>query len=93
MKELNIDFDEKPEECPYEALYNATSCHSLDSLASGRSSDRDSVNREAEMTSVKVTGVRPVCSLMCVVCFLFTENSLGYISRPVHAPLCSKLIA
>ncbi|XP_062997553.1 ankyrin repeat and SAM domain-containing protein 1A isoform X2 [Elgaria multicarinata webbii] len=59
MTELIIDFDGKPEECPYEVLYNATSCHSLDSLASGRSSDRDSVNREAEMTSVKVTGVRP----------------------------------
>uniref|UniRef100_A0A670J991 Ankyrin repeat and sterile alpha motif domain containing 1A n=1 Tax=Podarcis muralis TaxID=64176 RepID=A0A670J991_PODMU len=59
VTELIIDFDGKPDECPYEALYNATSCHSLDSLASGRSSDRDSVNREAEMTSVKVTGVRP----------------------------------
>lgn len=86
MTELIIDFDGKPEECPYEVLYNATSCHSLDSLASGRSSDRDSVNREAEMTSVKGTGVRPVCSLMCVVCF-FVESSLGYISRPVHSPL------
>ncbi|KAG7266829.1 hypothetical protein CRUP_026247, partial [Coryphaenoides rupestris] len=30
------------EESPYEALYEATSCHSLDSLASGKSSDRDS---------------------------------------------------
>ncbi|XP_033008544.1 ankyrin repeat and SAM domain-containing protein 1A isoform X12 [Lacerta agilis] len=59
VTELIIDFDGKPDECPYEVLYNATSCHSLDSLASGRSSDRDSVNREAEMTSVKVTGVRP----------------------------------
>uniref|UniRef100_A0A670J9A0 Ankyrin repeat and sterile alpha motif domain containing 1A n=1 Tax=Podarcis muralis TaxID=64176 RepID=A0A670J9A0_PODMU len=86
VTELIIDFDGKPDECPYEALYNATSCHSLDSLASGRSSDRDSVNREAEMTSVKVTGVRPVCNLMCVVCFLFMESSLGYISRPVHSP-------
>nr|XP_034979224.1 ankyrin repeat and SAM domain-containing protein 1A isoform X14 [Zootoca vivipara] len=56
VTELIIDFDGKPDECPYEVLYNATSCHSLDSLASGRSSDRDSVNREAEMTSVKVTG-------------------------------------
>ncbi|XP_042321185.1 ankyrin repeat and SAM domain-containing protein 1A isoform X2 [Sceloporus undulatus] len=54
VTELIIDFDGKPEECPYEVLYNATSCHSLDSLASGRSSDRDSVNREAEMTSVRV---------------------------------------
>uniref|UniRef100_A0A803T155 Ankyrin repeat and sterile alpha motif domain containing 1A n=1 Tax=Anolis carolinensis TaxID=28377 RepID=A0A803T155_ANOCA len=54
VTELIIDFDGKPEECPYEVLYNATSCHSLDSLASGRSSDRDSVNREAEMTNVRV---------------------------------------
>ncbi|KAJ7332972.1 hypothetical protein JRQ81_015152 [Phrynocephalus forsythii] len=53
VTELMIDFDGKPEECPYEVLYNATSCHSLDSLASGRSSDRDSVTRESE-TSVRV---------------------------------------
>lgn len=82
VTELMIDFDGKPEECPYEVLYNATSCHSLDSLASGRSSDKDSVNRESE-TSVRV---RPVCNLMCVVLFLFTETSLGYITRPVHSP-------
>ncbi|XP_069046357.1 ankyrin repeat and SAM domain-containing protein 1A isoform X4 [Lepisosteus oculatus] len=30
------------EESPYEVLFEATSCHSLDSLASGKSSDRDS---------------------------------------------------
>ncbi|XP_017548838.1 ankyrin repeat and SAM domain-containing protein 1A isoform X3 [Pygocentrus nattereri] len=30
------------EESPYEALFEASSCHSLDSLTSGRSSDRDS---------------------------------------------------
>ncbi|XP_063153681.1 ankyrin repeat and SAM domain-containing protein 1A isoform X2 [Candoia aspera] len=59
VTDLLTDVDGKPEECPYEVLYNATSCHSLDSLASGRSSDRDSVNREAEMTGIKVTGVRP----------------------------------
>ncbi|XP_070601409.1 ankyrin repeat and SAM domain-containing protein 1A isoform X13 [Erythrolamprus reginae] len=59
VTDLITDVDGKPEECPYEALYNATSCHSLDSLASGRSSDRDSVNREAEMTGTKVTAVRP----------------------------------
>ncbi|XP_056413646.1 ankyrin repeat and SAM domain-containing protein 1A isoform X3 [Hyla sarda] len=33
-------------ESPYEALYNAASCHSLDSICSGRSSDRDSLCRE-----------------------------------------------
>ncbi|XP_026536152.1 ankyrin repeat and SAM domain-containing protein 1A isoform X3 [Notechis scutatus] len=59
VTDLITDVDGKPEECPYEVLYNATSCHSLDSLASGRSSDRDSVNREAEMTGIKVTAVRP----------------------------------
>ncbi|NWV00507.1 ANS1A protein, partial [Upupa epops] len=60
VTELIIDFDVHPEEeSPYEALYNATSCHSLDSLASGRSSDRESVNREAEPTGLKAAGVRP----------------------------------
>ncbi|XP_038235490.1 ankyrin repeat and SAM domain-containing protein 1A isoform X3 [Dermochelys coriacea] len=60
VTELIIDFEMNPEEeCPYEALYNATSCHSLDSLASGRSSDRDSVNKEAETTGLKAAGIRP----------------------------------
>ncbi|KAM6977178.1 ankyrin repeat and SAM domain-containing protein 1A isoform 2-T2 [Aplochiton taeniatus] len=36
------------EESPYEALYEATSCHSLDSLASGKSSDRDSGRPDSE---------------------------------------------
>ncbi|XP_047650440.1 ankyrin repeat and SAM domain-containing protein 1A isoform X4 [Phacochoerus africanus] len=61
VTELIIDFDTNTEEeGPYEALYNAASCHSLDSMASGRSSDRDSVNREAEAAGVKAAGVRPV---------------------------------
>ncbi|XP_061869284.1 ankyrin repeat and SAM domain-containing protein 1A isoform X3 [Colius striatus] len=60
VTELIIDLDVNPEEeSPYEALYNATSCHSLDSLASGRSSDRESVNKEAEPTGLKAAGVRP----------------------------------
>ncbi|CAM4664675.1 unnamed protein product [Lepidochelys olivacea] len=60
VTELIIDFEMNPEEeCPYEALYSATSCHSLDSLASGRSSDRDSVNKEAETTGLKAAGIRP----------------------------------
>uniref|UniRef100_A0A8C3VCQ7 Ankyrin repeat and sterile alpha motif domain containing 1A n=1 Tax=Catharus ustulatus TaxID=91951 RepID=A0A8C3VCQ7_CATUS len=63
VTELIIDFDVNPEEeSPYEALYNATSCHSLDSLASGRSSDRESVSKEAEPSGLKAAGVRPVCS-------------------------------
>jgi len=66
VTELIIDFDVNPEEeSPYEALYNATSCHSLDSLASGRSSDRESVNKEVEAAGLKAAGVRPVCS--CVL--------------------------
>uniref|UniRef100_A0A669R0B0 Ankyrin repeat and sterile alpha motif domain containing 1A n=1 Tax=Phasianus colchicus TaxID=9054 RepID=A0A669R0B0_PHACC len=60
VTELIIDFDVNPEEeSPYEALYNATSCHSLDSLASGRSSDRESVNKEVEAAGLKAAGVRP----------------------------------
>ncbi|XP_069094922.1 ankyrin repeat and SAM domain-containing protein 1A isoform X7 [Pleurodeles waltl] len=54
MSELHLNFAEEPEqECPYEALYNATSCHSLDSLMSGKSSDRDSLGHETETTLVK----------------------------------------
>ncbi|XP_057410540.1 ankyrin repeat and SAM domain-containing protein 1A isoform X3 [Balaenoptera acutorostrata] len=60
VTELIIDFDTNTEEeGPYEALYNAVSCHSLDSTASGRSSDRDSVSKEAEAVGVKAAGVRP----------------------------------
>ncbi|XP_067383881.1 ankyrin repeat and SAM domain-containing protein 1A-like isoform X4 [Channa argus] len=36
------------EESPYEALFEATSCHSLDSLTSGKSSDRDSGRPESD---------------------------------------------
>nr|XP_012602202.1 ankyrin repeat and SAM domain-containing protein 1A isoform X3 [Microcebus murinus] len=60
VTELIINFDTNAEEeGPYEALYNAVSCHSLDSMASGRSSDRDSVNKEAEAAGVRTAGVRP----------------------------------
>ncbi|XP_028632847.1 LOW QUALITY PROTEIN: ankyrin repeat and SAM domain-containing protein 1A [Grammomys surdaster] len=60
MTELILDFDtHAEEEGPYEALYNAVSCHSLDSTASGRSSDRDSMNKEAEATGARAAGVRP----------------------------------
>uniref|UniRef100_A0AAZ3R4U0 Ankyrin repeat and sterile alpha motif domain containing 1A n=1 Tax=Oncorhynchus tshawytscha TaxID=74940 RepID=A0AAZ3R4U0_ONCTS len=40
------------EESPYEALFEATSCHSLDSLASGKSSDRDSGRPDSEAGKV-----------------------------------------
>lgn len=62
VTELIIDFDTNAEEeGPYEALYNAVSCHSLDSMASGRSSDRDSVNKETEAAGARTAGMRPVC--------------------------------
>ncbi|XP_054981231.1 ankyrin repeat and SAM domain-containing protein 1A isoform X2 [Sorex araneus] len=60
VTELILDFDTSTEEeGPYEALYNAVSCHSLDSMASGRSSDRDSTPRDCEATGMKAAGVRP----------------------------------
>lgn len=40
------------EESPYEALFEATSCHSLDSLTSGKSSDRDSGRPDSEAGKV-----------------------------------------
>lgn len=40
------------EESPYEALFEATSCHSLDSFASGKSSDRDSGRPDSEAGKV-----------------------------------------
>uniref|UniRef100_A0AAY4CET9 Ankyrin repeat and sterile alpha motif domain containing 1A n=1 Tax=Denticeps clupeoides TaxID=299321 RepID=A0AAY4CET9_9TELE len=47
------------EESPYEALFEATSCHSLDSLASGKSSDRDSGRPDSEAGKASV---RPLVS-------------------------------
>uniref|UniRef100_A0A3Q3ADR0 Ankyrin repeat and sterile alpha motif domain containing 1A n=1 Tax=Kryptolebias marmoratus TaxID=37003 RepID=A0A3Q3ADR0_KRYMA len=43
------------EESPYEALFEATSCHSLDSLTSGKSSDRDSGRPDSEVGKVSRT--------------------------------------
>lgn len=45
------------EESPYEALFEASSCHSLDSLASGKSSDRDSGRPDSEAGKVRVSEV------------------------------------
>lgn len=42
------------EESPYEALFEATSCHSLDSLTSGKSSDRDSGRPDSEAGKVNL---------------------------------------
>lgn len=51
LLDLRLDLDSISQtESPYEALYNASSCHSLDSICSGRSSDRDSLCREIAKT-------------------------------------------
>lgn len=79
VTELIMDFDVNPEEeSPYEALYNATSCHSLDSLASGRSSDRESVSKEVESAALKAAAVRPVRSRACSS-LLAQDRELGSI--------------
>uniref|UniRef100_A0A3B1JKW4 Ankyrin repeat and sterile alpha motif domain containing 1A n=1 Tax=Astyanax mexicanus TaxID=7994 RepID=A0A3B1JKW4_ASTMX len=41
------------EESPYEALFEASSCHSLDSLTSGKSSDRDSGRPDSDAGRVR----------------------------------------
>uniref|UniRef100_A0A3P9ADR6 Ankyrin repeat and sterile alpha motif domain containing 1A n=1 Tax=Esox lucius TaxID=8010 RepID=A0A3P9ADR6_ESOLU len=53
------------EESPYEALFEATSCHSLDSLASGKSSDRDSGRPDSEAGKVGVKVCLPVSKHTC----------------------------
>lgn len=84
VTELIIDFNTSTEEeGPYEALYNAVSCQSLDSTASGRSSDRDSVSREAEAAGGKAAGVRPVCGRGSAV----TSALLGNRGREVWPPV------
>lgn len=51
LLDLRLDLDSiAHSESPYEALYNASSCHSLDSICSGRSSDRDSLCPENSKT-------------------------------------------
>lgn len=46
------------EESPYEALFEATSCHSLDSLTSGKSSDRDSGRPDSDAGKVSSTFIQ-----------------------------------
>ncbi|KAM4048420.1 ankyrin repeat and SAM domain-containing protein 1A isoform 2-T2 [Anomaloglossus baeobatrachus] len=51
LLDLRLDLDSiSQSESPYEALYNASSCHSLDSICSRRSSDRDSLCHENTKT-------------------------------------------
>ena len=86
MTELIIDFNTSTdEEGPYEALYNAVSCQSLDSTASGRSSDRDSVSREAEAAGGKAAGVRPVCGWGSAVTSALLGNGGKEVWPPVPA--------
>ena len=86
MTELIIDFNTSTEEeGPYEALYNAVSCQSLDSTASGRSSDRDSVSREAEAAGGKAAGGRPVCGRGSAVTSALLGNGGGEAWPPVPA--------
>lgn len=86
VTELIIDFNTSTEEeGPYEALYNAVSCQSLDSTASGRSSDRDSVSREAEAAGGKAAGVRPVCGRGSAVTSALLGNGGGEAWPPVPA--------
>lgn len=90
MAELSIDFDtHTEEEGPYEALYNAVSCHSLDSTASGRSSDRDSVSKEGEATGPRTAGVRPVsgCSSLWDLGLVFSGEQKDPVTR-VPCPAC-----
>ncbi|KAJ8360404.1 hypothetical protein SKAU_G00169290 [Synaphobranchus kaupii] len=47
-EELNEQFSRPEEENPYEALFEETSCHSLDSQTSGKSSDRESGRPDSE---------------------------------------------
>ncbi|KAM4795276.1 ankyrin repeat and SAM domain-containing protein 1A isoform 3-T3 [Rhinophrynus dorsalis] len=47
LLDLRLDLENiSQSESPYEALCNASSCHSLDSICSGHSSDRDSLSRK-----------------------------------------------
>lgn len=55
MSDLILKMAPGPEdESPYEALCEATSCHSLDSLTSGKSSDRDSGRPDSEASKVSL---------------------------------------
>lgn len=68
MSDLVTRMEPRPEEeeCPYEALFEATSCHSLDSLASGKSSDRDSGRPESEPPGGKVLNLFGIVSVLHV---------------------------
>uniref|UniRef100_A0A8D0ALY3 Ankyrin repeat and sterile alpha motif domain containing 1A n=2 Tax=Sander lucioperca TaxID=283035 RepID=A0A8D0ALY3_SANLU len=88
------------EESPYEALFEATSCHSLDSLTSGKSSDRDSGRPDSE--AGKQVTPSPLCvnivllpsflllsPCLCSLCVfflqaLYTNSSIDERGEPVE---------
>uniref|UniRef100_A0AAQ5XAS0 Ankyrin repeat and sterile alpha motif domain containing 1A n=1 Tax=Amphiprion ocellaris TaxID=80972 RepID=A0AAQ5XAS0_AMPOC len=79
------------EESPYEALFEATSCHSLDSLTSGKSSDRDSgrPDSEAGKVSSSLTGTSHVnvhskTESSSGVFALYTSSSIDERREPVE---------
>uniref|UniRef100_A0AAQ5ZHB3 Ankyrin repeat and sterile alpha motif domain containing 1A n=1 Tax=Amphiprion ocellaris TaxID=80972 RepID=A0AAQ5ZHB3_AMPOC len=62
------------EESPYEALFEATSCHSLDSLTSGKSSDRDSGRPDSEAGKLSFVFLQA----------LYTSSSIDERREPVE---------
>uniref|UniRef100_A0A8C2WPI6 Ankyrin repeat and sterile alpha motif domain containing 1A n=1 Tax=Cyclopterus lumpus TaxID=8103 RepID=A0A8C2WPI6_CYCLU len=80
------------EESPYEALFEATSCHSLDSLTSGKSSDRDSGRPDSEAGKVEYRicfilasqfPLHPLC-LDFSLQALYTNSSIDERGEPVR---------
>uniref|UniRef100_A0A8C2WKP3 Ankyrin repeat and sterile alpha motif domain containing 1A n=1 Tax=Cyclopterus lumpus TaxID=8103 RepID=A0A8C2WKP3_CYCLU len=81
------------EESPYEALFEATSCHSLDSLTSGKSSDRDSGRPDSEAGKVGSSSteihtpsqfpLHPLC-LDFSLQALYTNSSIDERGEPVR---------
>uniref|UniRef100_A0A8D0ANG3 Ankyrin repeat and sterile alpha motif domain containing 1A n=1 Tax=Sander lucioperca TaxID=283035 RepID=A0A8D0ANG3_SANLU len=82
------------EESPYEALFEATSCHSLDSLTSGKSSDRDSGRPDITPSPLCVNIVllpsflllSPCLCSLCVFFLqaLYTNSSIDERGEPVE---------
>uniref|UniRef100_A0A8C6UVP6 Ankyrin repeat and sterile alpha motif domain containing 1A n=1 Tax=Neogobius melanostomus TaxID=47308 RepID=A0A8C6UVP6_9GOBI len=82
------------EECPYEALFEATSCHSLDSLTSGKSSDRDSGRPDSESAYILLFSPSSP-SWLETITDLFAAHVWVYLVSPpqLASPLCSTCLA
>uniref|UniRef100_A0A8C6UUM0 Ankyrin repeat and sterile alpha motif domain containing 1A n=1 Tax=Neogobius melanostomus TaxID=47308 RepID=A0A8C6UUM0_9GOBI len=80
-----------PPECPYEALFEATSCHSLDSLTSGKSSDRDSGRPDTYILLFSPSSP----SWLETITDLFAAHVWVYLVSPpqLASPLCSTCLA